>query len=107
LGRPGGAPGGINLVPVGVLGADSGVGTRFDRTRITVLLGGDVLRSIADAERAGGGPDSVALEGLGPVIPGDAVCALEGALDGGGGAVALAVSTLTDFLFTQRFRSLS
>lgn len=56
-----------------MLGADSGVGTRFDRTRITVLLGGEVLKSIADAERVGGGPDSEAPGGRGPVIPGDAV----------------------------------
>lgn len=58
---------------MGVLGADSGMGTKFDRTRMIVLLGGDVLRSIADAERPVGGPFPVALGGLNPVIPGDAV----------------------------------
>lgn len=64
FGRPGGGPGGANLVPVGVLGADSGVGTRFDRIRITVRLGGEVLKSIAEAERGGGGLASDALGGL-------------------------------------------
>jgi hypothetical protein len=64
FGRPGGGPWGANLVPVGVLGADSGVGTRFDRTRIMVRLGGDVLKSMADAERGGGGPASDAPVGL-------------------------------------------
>jgi len=73
LGRPGGGPGGANLVPVGVLGAESGVGTKFDRTRIVVLLGGDVLRSMADAERLGGGPDSETAGSRGPVMAGDAV----------------------------------
>lgn len=40
FGLPGGGPGGASLVPVGVLGADSasGVGTRFDRTLMTVLF---------------------------------------------------------------------
>lgn len=76
---------------MGVLGADSGNGTKFDRTRITVLLGGDVLRSIADAGRDGGGPVSEGgPKGLIPDMPGEAVWALEG----GGGVAALAGSAL-------------
>lgn len=75
-----------------MLGADSGKGAKFDRTRITVLLGGDVLRSIADAGREGGGRVS---EGgpkvLTPDMPGEAVWALEG----GGGVAAFAGSLLT------------
>jgi len=58
---------------VGVLGADSGVGIKLDRTRITVRLGGDVLKSMADAERVGGGiVDSEAPGGREP-IPGEVV----------------------------------
>lgn len=74
---------------MGVLGADSVGGARFERMRIGALTGGSVLRSMADAERGG------AVEGegwdLGPVIPGDAVCALAGG--GGGGAEALELSS--------------
>jgi len=55
-----------------VLGADSGVGTKFDRTRITVRLGGEVLKSIAEAER-GGGPVSDVPEDLWCAAPGDVV----------------------------------
>jgi len=72
-GRPGGGPGGASRVPVGVLGAESGVGTRLERTLITVRLGGDVLKSMADAARAGGGVAPGELGGRWPVIPGDAV----------------------------------
>lgn len=59
LGRPG-AEGGTKADPecnAGVLGEDwlSG-GTRFERTRrLDLLLGGDTVRSMADADRAGGG----------------------------------------------------
>ena len=58
---------------MGVLGADSGVGIKLDRTRITVRLGGDVLKSMADAGRVGGGVvDSEASGGREP-MPGEAV----------------------------------
>lgn len=57
---------------MGVLGADSGVGIKLDRTRITVRLGGDVLKSMADAGRVGGIVDSEAPGGR-EVIPGEAV----------------------------------
>ena len=77
---------------MGVLGADSGNGAKCDRTRSTVLLGGDVLRSIADAGREGGGRVSEGgPKGLVPDMPGEAVWALEG---GGGGVAALAGSPL-------------
>lgn len=57
LGLAGGTgPDGFSLVPVGVLGADSVGGARFDRIRIGTLVGGSVVRSMADAERSGG-PD--------------------------------------------------
>lgn len=55
FGLPGGGPAFI-LVPVGVLGADSVGGARFERIRIGAFVGGSVLRSIAEAERSGGGP---------------------------------------------------
>jgi hypothetical protein len=59
---------------------------------MTVLVGGDVLRSIADAGRVGGGRESVGVpKGLAPVMPGEAVWALEG---GGGGAAGLEGSLL-------------
>lgn len=79
FGLPGGGPDGASLEPVGVLGADSmpGEGTKLERTRIPLLLGGEELKSIADAALAGGGPvggPAWALGGgLEPVIPGDAV----------------------------------
>jgi len=100
LGLPGDGPCTVNLVPVGVLGADSGGGIRFDLTRMVGFEGGEVVRSIADAERAAfvaGGATA-----RGPVIPGDAVCAL----GGGGGNVGLLVSAPA-FLLTHRLRSLS
>lgn len=87
VGRPGGGPEGANLVPVGVLGADSGVGTKVDRIRGVVLLGGDVSTSVADVERFGG-RDSGGPSGRGPVIAGDAVWARIG----GGGGVAFTAS---------------
>jgi hypothetical protein len=46
------------------------------------LPSGGPPNSVTDAERAGGG---VAVPGRGPVMPGDAVCDLEG---GGGGVAA-------------------
>lgn len=85
-------------MPVGVLGAESGMGARFDRTRIATRLGGEVLRSIADAERFDGGAG-----GRGPFIAGDAVCALAG---GGAGGVAF-VASAPAALFTHLLRSLS
>lgn len=53
---------------VGVLGAESlsVVGTNLDLGRTVVLLGGDVLRSMADAERAGGGPTLVPVGNVPP-----------------------------------------
>ena len=82
LGRPGGGPLGPNLIPGGVLRAESktGEGARLDRTSIVDLIGGEVLRSIADVEFVsmfGGLAFRRAL-----VMLGEAVCAL----DGGGGA---------------------
>jgi len=57
LGRPG-ADGGTKADPdAGVLGEEwfSG-GTRFERTRrLDLLLGGDTVKSMADADRGGGG----------------------------------------------------
>lgn len=92
-------------MPVGVLGADSAVGggAKLERTRITVLLGGEVLRSIADAARGGGGGAEFPppIEKL-DVLPGDAVCALDG---GGGGAAGLGALSAPAFLLTQRFVS--
>jgi len=71
---------------VGVLGADSVGGARFDRIRIGALVGGSVVRSIAEAGRMGGAEvDGGGLE----AIPGEAVCALEG---GGGGVAGFAGS---------------
>lgn len=75
---------------MGVLGADSGKGTRFDRTRTTALFGGDVLRSIADDGREGGGRVSEGVpKGLIPDMPGEAVWALEGGAGGGGATDSL------------------
>jgi hypothetical protein len=71
LGRiGGGGPDGFNLLPVGVLGADSMGGARLDRMRIGALTGGS-LRSTADADRAGGALAGGC--GFDPVMPGDAV----------------------------------
>jgi hypothetical protein len=92
FGRPGGGDGVVSVdCRSGELGsdADSGVGAKLDRTRMADLLGGGAPMSAADAERAGGG-GGVAPPGLGPVIPGDAVCGLEGG--GGGGAAGLTSS---------------
>lgn len=55
-----------------------GEGTKLERTRIPLLLGGEELKSIADAALAGGGgpvggPAWALGGGLEPVIPGDAV----------------------------------
>lgn len=93
FGRPGGGVGGSKdddaLCALRVESASDG-GTKFERTRTTVLLGGDVLKSIADADRAGGASpwfvpgESVALD-----LPGEAVCALEG---GGGGVTGFSGS---------------
>jgi len=101
LGRLGGAPLGPNLIAGGVLGLESnpGGGARLDRTCIVDLIGGEVLRSIAEVPVFGGlGTFRRALFMLG-----EAVCAL----DGGGGAGLAAASSVPPFLFTQRFKSLS
>ena len=91
MGRPGGGPLLPGLVPVGELGAESNPGgARFDRTRSVDLMGGDVLRSIAEVECV---CVFVGFE-RGPIIPGDAVCALDG---GGGGTDLLAVSSLPTY----------
>jgi len=103
FGRPGGGDGGVSVdCRSGELGsdADSGVGAKLDRTRMTDLGGGGAPKPAADAERGGG----VAPPGRGPVIPGDAVCDLDG---GGGGVAAGLASSAPGFLFTQRFNSLS
>jgi len=88
FGRPGGGGGGSNDdATLGVLGDESVSegGTKFERTRMTVLVGGDVLKSIADADRAGGAsPWFVPGESEALDLPGEAVCAL----DGGGGGTA-------------------
>jgi hypothetical protein len=75
FGRPGGGPGGTNVDPIGVFGVElaSVGGIKFDRARMTVLFGGDVLRSIAEAERAGGMSPMVPFGSLGPVLPGEVV----------------------------------
>lgn len=96
-GRLGGGPGDNDLVPVGVLGADSvsAVGTRLDRIRVTFLWlaggGEDEVRLAADADR-GGGAGVFPGGGLAPVIPGEAVCAR----DGGGGPGGLLGSSAAD-----------
>lgn len=87
-----------------MLGAESGPGgARLDRTRSVDLLGGEVLRSIAEVECVCAAAGFETAE-RGPVIPGDAVCALDG---GGGGTDWLAELSLPAFLFTQRLSSLS
>jgi hypothetical protein len=50
-------------------------GTRFERTRkVDLLLGGDTVRSIAEADRAGGGARLDELEDvIGLLRPGEAV----------------------------------
>jgi len=94
---------------VGVLGADSVGGARLERIRIGTFVGGSVVRSIADAGRIGGASGGVDEDGgLDPLIPGEAVCALDGALEGGGGGVAgFAASAAPAFLLTHFLRSLS
>ena len=77
LGRPGAAGGGANPDPDGstdVLGEDwfSG-GTRFERTRRVDLLGGDTVRSIAEADRAVGGARLEIEDDIGLLRPGEAV----------------------------------
>lgn len=86
VGLPIGGPPDGGLEPVGVLGADSAGGAKFDRTRMGPLDGGEALRSIADAARVGG-PD-IGCRVL--PIPGEAVWALEG---GGGGNDGFGVSS--------------
>jgi len=65
LGRPGAGGGGAKPDPGGIageLGEDWLCGgTRFERTRKVDLVGGDVLKSTAEADRAvgGAGPEPV------------------------------------------------
>lgn len=85
LGRPEGRPADSSLGVLGVESASS-VGTRLERILIALFVvggGGVPLKSIAEAARAGGGvlPDRGGR--LCPVIPGEAVCALEGRAGGG------------------------
>lgn len=94
IGDGGGASPGVVLGGGGVTdvdcASDSGVGAKLDRARGIARFGGEV-RSIADAERAGGGPAVPLVSPCrGPVMPGEAVCGLEGG--GGGGAVFAASS---------------
>ena len=88
LGGGGRSPAFAMLEPVGVLGADS-VGARLERIRMGGFIGGSAPRSMADAERGGGAAGGGGWD-LGPVIPGEAVCALAGG--GGGGAAGLVSS---------------
>jgi hypothetical protein len=92
FGRPGGGGGGSNVDIVGVVPGDvvSIGGARFDRARTADLLGGDVLRSIADADRSGGGAKLLLGATAAFDLPGEAVCALEG----GGGATGFSISAL-------------
>lgn len=54
-------------IPVGVLGAESVEGTRFERIRMTdLLVGGEDPKSTADVARGGG----VDLALGGPLVPG-------------------------------------
>jgi hypothetical protein len=62
---------------------------KFDRERVTMRLGGDALRSIAEAARAVGGAGKVPFGILAAERPGDAVWARDG---GGGGATGCAAS---------------
>lgn len=107
FGRPGGGAGGSKDDPALCVLDEESVsegGTKLERTRTTVLLGGDVLKSIADADRAGGGsPWCAPGESAVFDLPGEAVCALEG---GGGGMAGFSDSDAA-FLLTQRFNSLS
>lgn len=77
LGRPGASGGGIPIPDCNgaVEGADflSG-GTRFERTRNAALLfGGDTLRSMAEADRNGGGAKLEGEDDIGSLRPGEAV----------------------------------
>jgi len=76
------------------------VGAKVDRGRGTMRFGGDAVRSMAEAARAGGGATAGI---LGAVCLGDAVWARVG---GGGGPAGFVASALA-FLFTQRLSSLS
>ena len=78
-------------------------GTKFDRTRGAFFaVGGDTLRSIADAERVGGGVGDE-VDGTRLLRPGEAVWARVG---GGGGAAGL-VGSAPAFLLIHFFSSLS
>jgi hypothetical protein len=65
-------------------GVVDSVGTKFDRTRTTDLVGWDVLRSTADAGRVGGPELVLVPDGKAPDLPGEVVCALDGGGRGGG-----------------------
>jgi len=93
-----GGGGGVDAVGA----SDSDFGTKFDRARIGFFVG-DVLTSIAEADRAGGGPTVVPFGSPLPDLPGEAVCDLEG----GGGAAGLGGSPPPAFLLTQRLSSAS
>jgi hypothetical protein len=57
-GRLGGGSGVVGVDGAGVLGRDVvSAGARFERTRMGGLAVGDVLKSIAEADRAGGGAE--------------------------------------------------
>lgn len=70
--------------PAGLGTPDSAIGTKFDRGRVPFSdrLGGDIVRSMADAERAGGGMGVVPLGILGAEWPGEAVWARAGGAGG-------------------------
>ena len=52
----------MGAVGAGVLGRDiASVGTRFERTRVGGLAVGEVLKSIAEVGRVGGGAEFVPL----------------------------------------------
>jgi len=98
LGGPGGGggvesspgDGGASDTEEGVDAVDSAsTGAKLERERIKDFRGGETLRSIAEAERAGGGTGDVPFGILGEDRPGEAVCAREG---GGGGVVGVATS---------------
>jgi len=60
----------VDVADMGVFGVESAsLGTRFERTRmLDLVLVGDVLRSIADEGRAGGGGGGVEVS-LGGKLP--------------------------------------
>lgn len=80
----GGGPVGFNRVSVGVTGSTGGA--RLERIRTGTFVTDSEPRSIADAERTGGPEAGDARE---PLIPGEAVWAL----DGGGGGAGFGVSS--------------